>query len=77
MFRFAQRAAVALAALLVCAATVSAQVDRATLTGVVRDASDALRPNAKVTITSLATGVSSTVTTSSAGVYLVVNMMPG
>ena len=39
------------------AATAYAQVDRATLTGVVRDPSDAVLPEAKVTVTSLATGV--------------------
>ncbi|MBY0495099.1 MAG: carboxypeptidase regulatory-like domain-containing protein [Cyanobacteria bacterium] len=73
----ARCSAAVLAALLVCAAPALAQVDRATLTGVVRDASDAVLPNAKVTVTSLATGVSSAATTSNAGVYLVVNLMPG
>ena len=77
MFRFVQRSTVVLAALLVCAALAEAQVDRATLTGVVRDASDAVLPKAKVTVTSLATGASSTATTSNEGVYLVVNLTPG
>jgi len=77
MFRFIQRSTVVLAALLFCAAGAEAQVDRATLTGVVRDASDAVLPKAKVTVTSLATGASSTATTSSEGVYLVVNLTPG
>ena len=65
------------AAILITAVAASAQVDRATLTGVVRDASDAVLPNAKVTVTSLATNVASTVTTNSAGVYLVLNLLPG
>jgi outer membrane receptor protein involved in Fe transport len=77
MFRFVQRSTVVLAALLVCAALAEAQVDRATLTGVVRDASDAVLPKAKITVTSLATGASSTATTSNDGVYLVVNLTPG
>ena len=77
MSRFVLRASVLVTALLLNAAAASAQVDRATLTGVVRDASDAVIPNAKVTVTSLATDVATTVTTSSAGVYLVVNLMPG
>jgi outer membrane receptor protein involved in Fe transport len=64
-------------AILITAVAASAQVDRATLTGVVRDASDAVLPNARVTVTSLATNVASTVTTNSAGVYLVVNLLPG
>ena len=77
MFRFIQRSTVVLAALLLCAVVAEAQVDRATLTGVVRDASDAVLPKARITVTSLATGASSTATTSSEGVYLVVNLTPG
>ncbi|HEX4914885.1 MAG TPA: carboxypeptidase regulatory-like domain-containing protein, partial [Vicinamibacterales bacterium] len=75
--RLVLRASVMAAAMLIAAATASAQVDRATLTGVVRDASEAVLPNAKVTVTSLATNVASTVTTNNAGVYLVVNLLPG
>ena len=77
MSRFAQRAAAAVAAILICAATAFAQVDRATLTGVVKDPSDAVLRGAKVTVTSLATGVSTTVTTSNEGVYLVLNLPSG
>jgi outer membrane receptor protein involved in Fe transport len=77
MARFARWTAAVMAVWMVCAATAFAQVDRATLTGVVRDASEAVLPNAKVTVTSLGTGVSSTATTTNAGVYLVVNLMPG
>lgn len=77
MLRFVQCSTLVLAALFLCASTAGAQVDRATLTGVVRDASDAVLPKAKVTVTSLATGVASTVTTTSEGVYLVVNLAPG
>src|SRR5688572_27283946 len=75
MLRFVQRSAIVAA--LLWAAPGFAQVDRATLTGVVRDASDAVIPNAKVTVTSLATNVATTVTTTNGGVYLVVNLMPG
>jgi hypothetical protein len=63
--------------MLMCAATTYAQIDRATLTGVIRDPSDAVIPKAKVTVTSLATGVASTVTTTNDGTYLVVNLAPG
>jgi outer membrane receptor protein involved in Fe transport len=77
MFRFVQRSTVVLAALLFCAALAEAQVDRATLTGVVRDASGAVLPKAKVTVTSLATGASSAATTTNEGIYLVVNLTPG
>src|SRR5919106_590722 len=54
-----------------------AQVDRATLAGVVRDPSDALVPGATVKVTSLATGVVQSTTTTSEGTYLVVNLSPG
>src|SRR2546421_10585421 len=54
-----------------------AQVDRATLTGIVRDPSDAVVAAAKVKITSLATNAVNTATTSSDGTYLVVNLAPG
>jgi outer membrane receptor protein involved in Fe transport len=77
MLRFVQRSTVVVAALLLCASVAGAQVDRATLTGVIRDGSNAVLPKAKVTITSLATGVASTVTTTNEGVYLVVNLTPG
>src|SRR5687768_5087517 len=76
MSRWVLRAFVMMAAVLLPVAA-SAQVDRATLTGVVRDASDAVLPKARVTVTSIATGVARTVTTSNEGVYLVVNLMPG
>ena len=77
MSRFIQRAATMVALLLVFAATAFAQVDRATLTGVVRDPSDAVLAKAKVTVTSLATGAATTVNTSDNGTYLVVNLAPG
>jgi outer membrane receptor protein involved in Fe transport len=63
--------------LLISASTAFAQVDRATLTGIVKDPSDAVIPKVKVTVTSLATGAVSTVTTNQEGTYLVVNLMPG
>ena len=71
------RASMIVTAILLSAVAASAQVDRATLTGVVRDASEAVLPNARVTVTSLATNVASTVTTNNSGIYLVVNLMPG
>ena len=55
----------------------TAQVDRATLGGSVKDPSAAAIPAARVTITSLTTGVVSAVTTTGDGTYLVVNLPPG
>ena len=76
MSRWVQRAFVMMAALLL-AVGAFAQVDRATLTGVVRDASGAVLPKARVIVTSLATSVVTTATTSNEGVYLVLNLIPG
>jgi hypothetical protein len=69
--------AVAVTILLLAAAPAFAQVDRATLTGIVRDPSSAIIPNAQVKVTNLATGVESTATTTADGTYLVVNLQPG
>src|SRR5918993_464304 len=77
MCRLLWRVTVMVAALTVCATAAFAQVDRATLTGVVRDPSDAVLRGAKVTVTSLATGVATTVTTSNEGVYLALNLAAG
>ena len=63
--------------LLTAVAPALAQVDRATLTGIVRDPSDAVIPRAQVKVTNLATGVVSTATTTDDGTYLVVNLAPG
>jgi hypothetical protein len=63
--------------LLMSASTAFAQVDRATLTGTIKDPSDAVIPKVRVTVTSLATGAVSTVTTTQDGTYLVVNLLPG
>lgn len=54
-----------------------AQVDRATLTGIVRDPSDAVIAKAQVKVTSLATNAVTTATTTADGTYLVVNLAPG
>jgi hypothetical protein len=55
----------------------SAQVDRATLTGIVRDPSDAVIPQAQVTVTNIANGVVAKTATNSEGTYLVLNLLPG
>lgn len=55
----------------------AAQVDRATLTGIVRDPSNAVVPGAAVKVSSLATGLEQSAVTTGQGTYLVVNLMPG
>jgi carboxypeptidase family protein/TonB-dependent receptor-like protein len=56
---------------------VFAQVDRATVSGVVKDSGGAVVAGASVTVTNLATNVASQQTTTETGSYLVVNLIPG
>jgi hypothetical protein len=71
-------AALCSAALLLSSASYAvAQVDRATLTGIVKDPSDAVIPNAQVTITSLATNIVTKMLANDEGTYLALNLMPG
>jgi hypothetical protein len=65
------------AAMLLTASPASAQVDRATLTGIVNDAEGKAIPGATVTITNLATNVETSQTTSETGSYQVGNLIPG
>jgi hypothetical protein len=64
-------------ALLVFAAQASAQVTGATLTGTITDKSGAVMPNVQVSITNTATGITQIVTSDSAGLYSVPNLIPG
>src|SRR5467141_2662165 len=54
-----------------------AQVSGATLSGTVMDSSGAVIPNAQVAITDVATGVTRTVSSGSAGLYTAPNLLPG
>src|SRR5439155_22616071 len=54
-----------------------AQVDRATLSGVVRDQTGAVVPNASVAVTNSATNVGSRTKTNAEAAYLAVNLVPG
>jgi len=58
-------------------ANAQAQVDRATVSGVVTDSQGAIIAAGTVTVTNVATNVATTVKTNSAGNYLVVNLTPG
>jgi hypothetical protein len=62
---------------LLFAAAASAQVDRATVSGVVKDASGSVIDLGTVTVTNVATNVSSQVKTNASGGYQVVNLAPG
>jgi hypothetical protein len=54
-----------------------AQVDRATLSGVVKDTGGGVVPGATVLVTNIATNVEAQQTTTEAGSYQVVNLIPG
>jgi len=77
MLRRMCRATTQVVMALCLAATAYAQVDRATLTGIVRDSSNAVIVKAQVKVTSLATNSVNTATTTGDGTYLVVNLAPG
>jgi hypothetical protein len=63
--------------LLLCATSAFAQFDTASVVGTVRDASNAVVPDAKVTLTNTATGVSVTRTSNGEGLYEFVTVRPG
>jgi hypothetical protein len=54
-----------------------AQVAGATLTGTVKDSSGAVIPNAQVAITDTATGITRTISSNGAGLYIAPNLLPG
>jgi hypothetical protein len=72
-----KRVLVAVLALLSVAPAVQAQVDRATLSGTVKDSAGGVLAGATVTVTNVATNVADKTTTSSTGSYLVVNLRSG
>ncbi|HEY7184594.1 MAG TPA: carboxypeptidase-like regulatory domain-containing protein, partial [Blastocatellia bacterium] len=65
------------AVVLLFPATTSAQETRGTITGKVKDASDAIMPGAQVKITDTARGTTVTVTTNDAGLYTAPYLLPG
>ena len=68
---------IAACALLLAAVTAHAQVDRATLSGAVKDASGAVIQGATVTVTLVATNGATRVKANSEGNYLAFNLVPG
>src|SRR5450759_744007 len=68
---------VAFAALLLLAATALAQVNTASLTGLVKDSSEAVIVDAMVTATNIATGIERTVQTDATGYYFLANLPIG
>jgi carboxypeptidase family protein/TonB-dependent receptor-like protein len=75
VLRNASLAAVVVLAL--ASAPVSAQVDRGSIVGTVRDASGAVVPNATIAVTNKATNVSVTTLSNTAGEYQVLALLPG
>src|SRR5436309_3368555 len=68
---------VVLAALLLHAPTAAAQVDRAALTGTVKDTSNAVVPGATVTARNAATNVPAISVTDAQGAYVIGGLIPG
>jgi hypothetical protein len=56
---------------------IGAQVAGGTLSGTITDPSEKLVPQAQVSITNMATGITTTVTTNSDGFYIAPNLLPG
>jgi hypothetical protein len=77
MIRTLHRTFALAAALLLLASTVSAQVDRAAVSGTVRDTSDAVVPGATVTARNVATNVPSVSITDAQGAYVIGALIPG
>jgi hypothetical protein len=63
--------------LLLGTATAGAQVDRATLSGIVKDTAGGVVPGATVVVTSLNTNVEARQVTTETGAYQAVNLIPG
>ena len=66
-----------LAALVLLPIPVQAQVDRATLTGTVKDQMGAVIPAATISVTHTGTNVTTRVRTTTEGVYLAPNLISG
>ncbi len=65
------------AVVLITAAHAAAQVERASITGTIKDASEALVPGATVTARNVDTNVPSTTITDSQGTYVIAALIPG
>ncbi len=74
---FALWQACLLSGILLLSGTGFAQLSTASLTGVVRDSSGAVVPNAKVVLTNAATSVENTTTSNGSGTYLFLDITPG
>lgn len=71
------RLAAILAAILLCTASLHAQLTSGNITGTVIDQSGASIPDATVVAKNLATGVESSVTSTGNGTYRIANLLPG
>ena len=65
-----------LIALLVCAANVSGQTERGSIRGTVLDSTGAVVPDARITATNVATGVSGATVSTGAGAYNISALLP-
>ena len=77
LFRRTARKAALVAICLCTAAMLSAQINTGRITGTARDASGAVVPDARITVTNDATGAATTTQTSETGDYIVNFLIPG
>jgi hypothetical protein len=68
---------IAVGMMIVLAVPLRAQVDVGSITGIVRDASGSVIPNARIEITNTATNVTSTLVTNAYGTYQALGLIPG
>ena len=77
MYSFGRTTTVILIIGILISIPAGAQVAGGTLSGTITDPSDKLVPQAQVSITNVATGITTTVTTNSDGFYIAPNLLPG
>jgi Carboxypeptidase regulatory-like domain/TonB dependent receptor/TonB-dependent Receptor Plug Domain len=76
-YLFARAFVIFLILVIVLSVPIDAQVAGGTLSGTITDPSEKLVPQAQVSITNVATGITTTVTTNSDGFYIAPNLLPG
>jgi hypothetical protein len=77
MYSFGRTTTIFLIIAILTSVPIGAQVAGGTLSGTITDPSDKLVPQAQVSITNVATGITTTVTTNSDGFYIAPNLLPG
>ena len=77
MYSFGRSTTIFLIIAILASVPIGAQVAGGTLSGTITDPSEKLVPQAQVSITNVATGITTTVTTNSDGFFIAPNLLPG